>query len=123
MDDGTFFGNLFEDEDNLPVVAIAPELSSDDDDNDDELELDDADNVVEEPHVTSLPRKQGFANIVEVTNYENFDPIPHQEHATFRYSNKSKLYVVEWETTREENVHRSGRFPARNVLSNRAGPT
>ena len=44
----------------------------------DELELDDADNVVEEPHVSSLPRKQEFANLNEVTNYENFDPIPPQ---------------------------------------------
>ena len=29
--DDTFLGNSFEDEDNLPVVVIAPELSSDDD--------------------------------------------------------------------------------------------
>ena len=31
LDDDTFLGNSFEDEDNLPVVVIAPELSSDDD--------------------------------------------------------------------------------------------
>ena len=53
LDDGTFLGNSFEDEDDLAVVAIAPKLSSDDDDDDDdvidELELDNADNVVEEP--------------------------------------------------------------------------
>ena len=28
LNDGTFLGNSFEDEDNLLVVAIAPELSS-----------------------------------------------------------------------------------------------
>ena len=32
LDNDTFLGNSFEDEDNLPVVPIAPELSSDDDD-------------------------------------------------------------------------------------------
>ena len=32
LDNDTFLGNSFEDEDNLPVVSIAPELSSDDDD-------------------------------------------------------------------------------------------
>ena len=130
LDDDTFLGNSFEDEDNFPVVVIAPELSSDDDDDNDdddddvidELELDDVDNVVEEPQVPSLPRKQGLANLDKVTNYENFDPIPPQEHATFRDSNMKKSYVVEWETMREENIHRSGRLPARNVLSNRAGP-
>ena len=74
--DDTFLSNSFEDEDNLPVVAIAPELPSDDDDIIDELELDDADNVVKEPQVPSLPRKQGFANLYEVANYESFDPIP-----------------------------------------------
>ena len=114
------------------MVAIALELSSssssssdgdDDDDVIDEVELHDADNVVEEPHIPNLPRKQGFANLDEVTNSENFDPIPPQEHATFWYSNKNKLYVVEWETTPEENVHQSGRLPARNVLSKRARPT
>ena len=77
LDDGTFLGNSFEDEDDFTVVAIAPELSSDDDDDDDvidELELDNADNVVEEPQVSSFPWKQWFANLDEVTNYENFDP-------------------------------------------------
>ena len=44
--DDNFLSNSFEDEDNLPVVAIAPELQSDDDDVINELELDDADNVV-----------------------------------------------------------------------------
>ena len=81
LDDHTFLGNSSEDEDNLLVAAIAPELSSDDDDDDDddvidELKLDGADNVVEEPHVPSLARKQGFGN-------ENFDSIPAQEHAIF----------------------------------------
>ena len=111
---------------------IAPELSSsssddnDDDDDDDvidKLELDDTDNVVEKPQVPSLPWKQGFANLVEVTNYENFDPISSQEYATFWYSNTNKSYVVKWVTTREENVHESGRLPDRNVRSKRAGPT
>ena len=124
LDDDTFLDNSFEDEDNLPVVVIAPELSPDDDDDDDddvidELELDDADKVVEEPHIPSLPWEQGFANLDEVTNYKNFDPIPPQEHATFWYSNKNKLYVVEWETTQEENVHQSGRLPAFHILSKR----
>ena len=32
LDNDTFLGNSFEDEDNLLVVSIAPELSSDDDD-------------------------------------------------------------------------------------------
>ena len=70
LDDDTFLGNSFEDEDDLAVVAIAPELSSDDDDDDviDELQLDNADNAVEEPQVSSLPRKQWFANLDEVTN-------------------------------------------------------
>ena len=86
----------------------------------DELELDDADNAIEEPHVPSLPRKQRFAYLDEITSYENFDPIPPQEHATFWYSNKNKSYVVEWETTREENVHQSGGLPACNVLSKSA---
>ena len=65
MDDDTFLDNSFEDQDNLPVVAIAPELSSDGDDDDviDELELDGADNIVEEPHVPSLPQKQGLSFI------------------------------------------------------------
>ena len=71
MDDDTFLGNSFEDEDN-----------------------------------------QGLANLDEVTNYENFDQIPPQEHATFWYSNKNKSNVVEWETTQEDNVHQSGRPPA-----------
>ena len=122
LDDDTFLGNSFEDEDNLLVAAIAPELSSDDDDDGDddddvidELKLDGADNVVEEPHVPSLPRKQGFGN-------ENFDSIPAQEHAIFRYQIVFET-VLEWETTREENVHQSGRLPARNVLSKKAGPT
>ena len=124
LDDDTFLDNSFEDEDNLPVVVIAPELSPDDDDDDDddvidELELDDADKVVEEPHIPSFPWEQGFANLDEVTNYKNFDPIPPQEHATFWYSNKNKLYVVEWETTQEENVHQSGRLPAFHILSKR----
>ena len=70
LDDDTFLGNSFEDEDNLFVLAIAPELSSSSSDNDDgvidELELDDADNVVEEPRVPSLSWKQGFANLNEV---------------------------------------------------------
>ena len=138
MDDETFLGNSFEDEDNVLVVAIALELSSsslssddgddddDDDDDDDvvdELEFHDADNLVEKPHVPNLPRKQGFGNLDEVINYENFDPIPPQEHVTFWYSNKNKSYVVEWETRREENVHQSGKLPARNVLSKRARPT
>ena len=80
LDDGTFLGNSFEDEDDLAVVVIAPELSSsssssdDDDDVIDEIEFDNADNVVEELQVSSLPRKQWFANLDEVTNYENFDP-------------------------------------------------
>ena len=76
LDNGTFLGNSFENGDNLPVVAIAPESSSDDDNNNnddddviDELELDDADNVVEELHFPSLPQKQGFANLDEVANY------------------------------------------------------
>ena len=97
LDDEAFLGNSFEDKDNLPVVVIAPKLSYDDDDDDDvidELEVDDANNVVKEPHVSSLPWKQGFANLDEVTNYENFDPIPLQEHVTFWYSNKNKSYVV-----------------------------
>ena len=71
-----FLSNPFEDEVNLPVVAIAPGLQSDDDDVINELELDDADNVVKEPQVPRLPRKQGFANLYEVANYECFDPIP-----------------------------------------------
>ena len=127
MNDDTFLGNSFEDEDNHSVIAIAPKLSSsDDDDNDDvidEFELDDADNVVEEPHVLSLPRKQGFTNLDEVTNYENFNLILPKEHANFWYSSKNKSYVVEWETTPEENVRQSGRPPAHNVLPKRAGPT
>ena len=123
MDDGTFLGNSFEDEDNLPVVAIAPELSSDVDDVIDELELDDADNVIEESHVPSLPRKQWFANLDEVTNYKHFDPISPQEHATFWYSKKNNSYVEEWETTWEKSFPQSGRLPACNVLSKRTGPT
>ena len=106
LDDDTFLGTSFEDE-GVAVVVIEPELSSDDDDDDDvidELKLDNADNVVEEPHVPRLPRKQGFANLDEVTNYENFDPIPPREHATLWYSNKNES-------------------PVRNVLSKRAGPT
>ena len=95
MDDDTFLDNSFEDEDNLPVVVIAPELSSDVVDVIDELQLDDADNVVEEPHIPSLPQKQWFANLDEVTNYKNFDPIPPQEHAIFCYSNKNNSCVVE----------------------------
>ena len=125
MNDDTFLGNSFEDEDNHSVIAIAPKLSSSSDDDDviDEFELDDADNVVEEPHVPSLPRKQGFANLDEVTNYENFNLILPQEHANFWYSSKNKSYVVEWEATREENVRQSGRPPAQNLLPKRAGPT
>ena len=125
MNDDTFLGNSFEDEDNHSVIAIAPKLSSSSDDDDviDEFELDDADNVVEEPHVPSLPRKQGFANLDEVTNYENFNLILPQEHANFWYSSKNKSYVVEWEATREENVRQSGRPPAQNLLLKRAGPT
>ena len=125
MNDDTFLGNSFEDEDNHSVIAIAPKLSSSSDDDDviDEFELDDADNVVEEPHVPSLPRKQGFANLYEVMNYENFNLILPQEHANFWYSSKNKSYVVEWEATREENVRQSGRPPAHNVLPKRAGPT
>ena len=85
LDDHTFFDNSFEDENNLPVVAIAPELSFDDDDDDaiDKLELDNADNVAEEPPVPSLPWTLGFANLDEVTNYEIVDMIVPQEHATF----------------------------------------
>ena len=129
MNDGTFLSNSFEDEDNNSVIAIAPKLSSsssssdDDDDVIDEFELDDADNAVGEPHVPSLPRKQGFANLDEVTNYENFNPILPDEHANFWYSSKNKSYVVEWEMTREENLRQSGRPPAHNVLPKRAGPT
>ena len=125
MNDDTFLGNSFEDEDNHSVIAIAPKLSSSSDDDDviDEFELDDADNVVEEPHVPSLPRKQGFANLDEVTNYENFNLILPQEHANFWYSSKNKSYVVEWEATQEENVRQSGRPPAQNLLPKRAGPT
>ena len=125
MNDDTFLGNSFEDEDNHSVIAIAPKLSSSSDDDDviDEFELDDADNVVEEPHVPSLPRKQGFANLDEVMNYENFNLILPQGHANFWYSSKNKSYVVEWEATREENVRQSGRPPAHNVLPKRAGPT
>ena len=123
MDDDTFLDNSFEDEDNLPVVVIAPELSSDVVDVIDELQLDDADNVVEEPHIPSLPQKQWFANLDEVTNYKNFDPIPPQEHAIFWYSNKNNSCVVEWETTWEESFHQSGKLPARNVLSKITGPT
>ena len=126
MNDDTFLGNSFEDEDNHSVIAIAPKLSSSSDDDDnviDEFELDDADNAVGEPHVPSLPRKQGFANLDEVTNYENFNPILPDEHANFWYSSKNKSYVVEWETTPEENVRQSGRPPAHNVLPKRAGPT
>ena len=125
MNDDTFLGNSFEDEDNHSVIAIAPKLSSSSDDDDviDEFELDDADNVVEEPHVPSLPRKQGFANLDEVMNYENFNLILPQEHANFWYSSKNKSYVVEWEATREENVRQSGRPPAQNLLLKRAGPT
>ena len=125
MNDDTFLGNSFEDEDNHSVIAIAPKLSSSSDDDDviDEFELDGADNVVEEPHVPSLPRKQGFANLDEVTNYENFNLILPQEHANFWYSSKNKSYVVEWEATREENVRQSGRPPAQNLLPKRAGPT
>ena len=125
MNDDTFLGNSFEDEDNHSVIAIAPKLSSSSDDDDviDEFELDDADNVVEEPHVPNLPRKQGFANLDEVTNYENFNLILPQEHANFWYSSKNKSYVVEWEATREENVRQSGRPPAQNLLPKRAGPT
>ena len=74
--DDNFLSNPFEDVVNLPVVAIAPGLQSDDDDVINELELDDADNVVKEPQVPRLPRKQGFANLYEVANYECFDPIP-----------------------------------------------
>ena len=59
LDNDTFFGESFEDEDDLP--AIAPELSSDDD-LVDELKLDDV-NVVEETHIPSLPQKPGFANL------------------------------------------------------------
>ena len=60
LDNDTFFGESFEDEDNLP--ATAPELSSDDD-LVDELKLDDVVNVVEETHIPSLPQKPGFANL------------------------------------------------------------
>ena len=131
LNNDTFLSNSFEDEDNHSVIAIAPKLSSsssddDDDDDDDvidEFELDDADNAVGEPHVPSLPRKQGFANLDEVTNYENFNPILPDEYANFWYSSKNKSYVVEWEMTREENLRQSGRPPAHNVLPKRAGPT
>ena len=114
MDDDTFLGNSFEDEDNLPVVAIAPELSSDVVDIIDELQ---------EPHIPSLLQKQWFANLNEVTNYKTFDPIPPQEHAIFWYSNKNNTCVVEWETTWEESFHQSDRLPACNVLSKITGPT
>ena len=60
LDNDTFFGESFEDEDDLP--AIAPELSSDDY-LVDELKLDDVVNVVEETHIPSLPQKPGFANL------------------------------------------------------------
>ena len=67
LDDDTFLDNSFEDEDNLPVVVIAPELSPDDDDDDDddddvidELELDDADKVVEEPHIPVFHGSKGL---------------------------------------------------------------
>ena len=60
LDNDTFFGESFEDEDNLPTTA--PELSSDDD-LVDELKLDDVVNVVEENHIPSLPQKSGFANL------------------------------------------------------------
>ena len=119
--------NSFEDEDNLSVVAIAPQSSSSlddvDDDVIDELELDVSDNVVKEPHVSIIPMKQGFANLDEVTNCEYFDSISNQEHAKLWYSNNNKSYVVEWEMTREKNVRQSGKFPAHNALSTRALPT
>ena len=83
LDNDSFLGNWFEDEDNLPVVAIAPELLYDDDNVIDERELEDADKVVEEPHVPSLLQKQRLANLDEVTNHENIDSIPPQEHVPF----------------------------------------
>ena len=58
--DDNFLSNSFEDEDNLPVVAIAPELPSDDDDVIDELEFDDADNVVKEPPVPVFQGNKGL---------------------------------------------------------------
>ena len=71
--------NSFEDEDNLSVVAIAPQSSSSLDDADDDvidqLELYVSDNVFKEPHVSILPLKQGFANILTrfpIKNMQNF---------------------------------------------------
>ena len=48
LDDDTFLGKSFEDEDNFPAVVIVHEFSSSDDDHDviDELELDNDENIV-----------------------------------------------------------------------------
>ena len=56
LDNDTFFGESFEDEDDLP--AIAPELSSDDD-LVDELKL----VMLLMLLIPSLPQKPGFANL------------------------------------------------------------
>ena len=118
-----FLGNTFDDDDNANQLGYS-ESESDSDHNNDECEMEVDDDPLtgpdEEIHVAPM-RKQNFANLENIIDADNFDPLPEQQYTEFEYSNASKSFCVQWETVRRNNKQNSGRLPQRNVLQNKTG--
>ena len=115
MDNESFPGHSFEDEDNSYVDFV---ISSDESGvNDDSVEVDtpamdlDDNNSAEEniaetaeALTDNTQRKQKFSNIDDVLNLDNCNLLPPQKHAKYHYSDKKGTFVIDWETTRESKT-------------------
>lgn len=123
LDDDGFLGHTFEDENDDFELDSRESDSSESEPDDPVMDLDDNDNSATDVAVDNTPRKQKFSNMDEVLNLDNYTPLPQQEHARYRYSDKKGSFVVDWETTKTDNPRHSGRLPARSIITKKPGPT
>lgn len=132
LDNESFLGHSFEDEDDSYVDFV---ISSDESGvNDDSVEVDtpamDLDDNSAEENIAetaealtdNTQRKQKFSNIDDVLNLDNYNLLRPQKHAKYHYSDKKGTFVIDWETTRVENPRHSGRLPTCNIIRKKPGP-
>lgn len=120
LDNQSFLDNDFI-ADNEDVDEVS---SIDQDEDEDEFvdDVDDAppDNSNDPDESAPRPNKYKFKNLDAVVDPKNYDPLPEQPYEEFRYQDSRKKFVMNFSTEKKEPA---GRNSARNVLKKRPGPS
>ena len=115
LEDERFLGNEFigDDEDLDDVTSDQEEDPSHDVDDDDDNRNPDAPLDADSGDTAPRPNKFSFKNIDAVLDPDNYDAVPEQEAKTYKYTDSTKKFVMNWSTEKKEPP---GRCPVRNVL-------